>query len=187
MTNTPQRDIERELFEHWMTHEAKCVIGGTHPYSRGLERDYWKVWRAAWQARAAQATAEPVAFMCPNDPDAASAFGWAKGRATPKCKCGAGCIPLIVAPDRAPSAQLIAIGAKMANVLFNLAQQEGCTLTADYCARMDKLRKDWDAARAAEHAAVDQLANSDPAPQDPDAMAEVEIDEKGTEDGIPKQ
>lgn len=44
----------RARFEHWMTHEAKVIVGSTDPYPRGLERDYWRVWQAA------QLPAEPV-------------------------------------------------------------------------------------------------------------------------------
>jgi hypothetical protein len=41
------------------------------------------------------------------------------------------------------------IGGLMANVMFNLAQRIGQHLTSDDCATMDKLRKQWDAARSA--------------------------------------
>lgn len=40
------------------------------------------------------------------------------------------------------------IGAQLANVAFNWAQHTGHTLTAEDCAMLDKLRKQWDAARA---------------------------------------
>jgi hypothetical protein len=40
------------------------------------------------------------------------------------------------------------VAAQMVNVLFNLAQRAGHTLTSDDCALFDKLRKEWDAVRA---------------------------------------
>jgi hypothetical protein len=48
-----------------------------------------------------------------------------------------------------PAAQKDAMqdaGSKMANAMFNLAQNAGCTLDSDDCALFDKLRKEWDAA-----------------------------------------
>jgi len=52
------------------------------------------------------------------------------------------------------------IGAQMANVMFNLAQKAGHTLTYDDAALFDRLRKQWDAATPApapaDHATVEQ-------------------------------
>lgn len=73
-------------------------------------------------------------------------------------------IPAASAPEGAPadaSESLVRIGAAMANVMFNLAQQEGFELTAEYCAGMDKLRKEWDEARrAAPSQSADQVRDA---------------------------
>lgn len=85
----------------------------------------------------------------------------------------------LVATESAPSTDLIAIGAKMANVMFNLAQQEGCQLTNEYCTGMDQLRKQWDAARAPARPPVDHLTNSDPLPHEPGAATDLNLDKRG--------
>ncbi|WP_024873099.1 DUF551 domain-containing protein [Tolumonas lignilytica] len=41
---------QREEFEKWMVNVAKIIVGSTHPYPARLERDYWKVWQAAYRA-----------------------------------------------------------------------------------------------------------------------------------------
>lgn len=43
---------------------------------------------------------------------------------------------------------MLAVGAQMANVMFNMAQKNGHALTAHDCELFDKLRKEWDVARA---------------------------------------
>ena len=45
---------------------------------------------------------------------------------------------------------LISIGGQLASVAFNLAQRAGHALTGDDVAMLDKLRKQWDAALAAQ-------------------------------------
>lgn len=42
-----QNEKMREEFEAWMRDKAKIVVGSTDPYPAGLERDYWKVWKAS--------------------------------------------------------------------------------------------------------------------------------------------
>ncbi len=60
------------------------------------------------------------------------------------------------------SAEAVGVGATMANVLFNFAQKTGYTLTSDDTALFDKLRKEWDAARATP-APADSAAERDAA------------------------
>ncbi|WP_336817247.1 hypothetical protein [Burkholderia gladioli] len=52
----PATADERAAFERWMVEDEKCIVGSTDPYPAGIERQNWKVWRAAW-ARASQAAA----------------------------------------------------------------------------------------------------------------------------------
>src|SRR5258708_1127815 len=40
----------RAAFERWMIDTAKIIIGSQDPYPAGLERDFWRVWQAAWRA-----------------------------------------------------------------------------------------------------------------------------------------
>lgn len=83
------------------------------------------------------------------DGHAPNCIGGKKG----PCNCGAapemqashGAV--VVSP--APSAALLKTGAKMANVMYNLAQQQGSVLTEEYCAGMSALCKKWDAERRA--------------------------------------
>ena len=42
----------RKQFEQAMHDVFKTVVGSNDPYPAGLERDYWKVWQAAWNRRA---------------------------------------------------------------------------------------------------------------------------------------
>ncbi|WP_244118873.1 hypothetical protein [Burkholderia gladioli] len=63
-TPQPATAEARAAFERWMVEDEKCIVGSTDPYPAGIERQNWKVWRAAW-ARASQAAApaearEPV-------------------------------------------------------------------------------------------------------------------------------
>lgn len=55
--------------------------------------------------------------------------------------------PVYLAAPEQPSDTLRRVGAQMASVMFNLAQQAGKTLDSDDCALFDKLRNEWDAAR----------------------------------------
>lgn len=41
----------REQFEEAMRDELKVIVGSADPYPAGLERDYWRVWQAAWNRR----------------------------------------------------------------------------------------------------------------------------------------
>jgi hypothetical protein len=52
----------REAFEKWILNVAKVIIGSSDPYPAGLERDYWRVWQAAWNTRADQG-GEAVAWQ----------------------------------------------------------------------------------------------------------------------------
>lgn len=54
-----------------------------------------------------------------------------------------------VAELQAEARRLRDAGAPMANTLFNLAQRPGEVLTADWARLFDKMRRDWDDARAA--------------------------------------
>jgi hypothetical protein len=45
----PASDM-RKAFERWMLDVARITIGSKDPHPAGLERDYWRVWQAAWQA-----------------------------------------------------------------------------------------------------------------------------------------
>jgi hypothetical protein len=49
--------------------------------------------------------------------------------------------------DLAQLDRLLKVGAQMSNVMFNLAQRPGDTLTGDHVATMDSLRQQWDATR----------------------------------------
>ncbi|MBU9679740.1 hypothetical protein KTF37_23130 [Burkholderia multivorans] len=48
---------ERAAFERHMAEVEKVVVGSTDPYPAGLERTYWRIWQAAWEARAPAAPA----------------------------------------------------------------------------------------------------------------------------------
>lgn len=56
--------------------------------------------------------------------------------------------------NRSPAPARENIGAQMANVMFNMAQRAGHTLTSDEAALFDRLRKQWDAATPAPAPAV---------------------------------
>lgn len=58
MMGDPVPTAMRAAFEHWMTHTAKIIVGSSDPYPRGLERDYWLTWKAAWDAAVTHAEAE---------------------------------------------------------------------------------------------------------------------------------
>ncbi|WP_186058671.1 VRR-NUC domain-containing protein [Burkholderia gladioli] len=58
----PATADERAAFERWMVEDEKCIVGSADPYPAGIERQNWKVWRAAW-ARASQAAA-PADHPC---------------------------------------------------------------------------------------------------------------------------
>lgn len=94
MTTTPQRDIERDLFEAWWeSHGQFCRAGGG---------DYEKTFAyRAWQARAAQATAEPEEFTD------AMYFAWDGFDNTMSCEERAAIYRAVraAAPDRAPSTE----------------------------------------------------------------------------------
>ena len=49
----------RKQFEQAMHDVFKTVVGSNDPYPAGLERDYWKVWQAAWNRRA-EAQWQPI-------------------------------------------------------------------------------------------------------------------------------
>lgn len=53
----------------------------------------------------------------------------------------------VEAGKRQSEVALESVGSTMANVMFNLAQKTGHTLTSDDTALLDKLRIQWDAAR----------------------------------------
>lgn len=59
MTTTPQRDIERELFEAWAAPKQFDLRRPGYAYANNCTDYAWH----GWQARAAQATAEPVASV----------------------------------------------------------------------------------------------------------------------------
>lgn len=68
----------------------------------------------------------------------------------------------MTAPDTTRQAEAVkpdtfAIGAQLANVAFNWAQQPGYTLTSDDCAMLDNLRKKWDESRRAAVPVQDML------------------------------
>lgn len=68
----------REEFEAWMRDTAKVVVGSSHPYSSGLERDYWRV----WQASRAAVLVELPSHYCYDNPGEAygamSRYPWIK-------------------------------------------------------------------------------------------------------------
>jgi len=125
MTTTPQRDIEREaaekqLFEEWWTsHGQYCRSGGGNYEKTFAYR--------AWQARAAQATAEPVGeVLGPNTWPGGQwhfkpAIGWEEiGNRT----------KLYAAPASAPSdgaADAVDYKLLLAKYIEHVGAEEGCT------------------------------------------------------------
>ena len=51
MSNT--HDMRRD-FEAWMLHTEKIIVGSSDPYPAGLERERWRVWKAAKECATAQ-------------------------------------------------------------------------------------------------------------------------------------
>lgn len=55
----------RTAFEAWMCDVAKVIVGSADPYPAGIERDYWRVWQAAWNTRPKASEEGAVAWIVP--------------------------------------------------------------------------------------------------------------------------
>lgn len=73
----------RKEFDDWMTNEAKIIVGSSDPYPAGLERQYWRVWQAAWNRRAPVERQAPEWISVPRE--ANTAMLEAMQRATIAC------------------------------------------------------------------------------------------------------